>query len=234
MEEAPLIMSGTAAEVGIEIDRQLEILVGLGYPGLARTPQSQFRDAVDALREPLEELVVGAPLTLTQRAAFVLVVNGALVPVTKRVPLLALGGRPGTLNQHFADVDTFRAQVDVPSAPVYAVLAVERGDEFLDARPSAAAPAIAERGRSMLTIEEGIAFLHASPGALEKNRCFHTGASRSSDPRVPALWISARAPHLGWCWENNHHSWLGVASCAVRVGPTGETSVTSGAAPSRT
>jgi hypothetical protein len=69
----------------------------------------------------------------------------------------------------------------------------------------------------MLTMEEGLAFLHAVPAALEKNKCFHTGASRGTDKRVPALWISDRAPHLGWCWEHNHHTWLGVASTAERV-----------------
>ena len=69
----------------------------------------------------------------------------------------------------------------------------------------------------MLTIEEGLAFLHAVPEALEKNKCFHTGASRGTDRRVPALWISDRAPHLGWCWEHNHHTWLGVASAEERV-----------------
>ena len=36
-------------------------------------------------------------------------------------------------------------------------------------------------------------------------------------PRVPALWIADRAPHLGWCWENNHHTWLGVASAETRI-----------------
>jgi hypothetical protein len=220
-------VSITAAEIGIELGRQADTLVELGYPALAGMALPDFRAAIDALGGPLERAVVAPPDARGPGAAFVLVVNRSLVPATKRVSLLSLGGRPGTLSRHFADVDTFQAQVEVPAAPVYAVVSVERGDEFLDARPSEAGPVISERGRSMLTIEEGMSFLHAFPEALEKNRCFHTGASRSSDRRVPALWIAERAPHLGWCWENNHHTWLGVASCASRVGPAGETSVTS-------
>jgi hypothetical protein len=99
------------------------------------------------------------------------------------------------------------------------VVGVERGEEFCGVRPGEAAPVIAGRGRTMLTLEEGLAFLHAVPAALERNRCFHTGASRGTDKRVPAIWIADRAPHVGWCWEGNHHTWLGVASAAARVAP---------------
>lgn len=214
-----MTVSGIEAEIGTELDRQVEVLVALGYPALAGISEQDLRTAAAALRGPLEALVVDDPRARAGGAGFVLVVHRSLVPVTERVPLLSLDGRPGTLSRHLADVDTFRSVVELPHAPVYAVVGVERGDGFLDARPSEAARDIAERGRSMLTMEEGISFLHACPEALEKNRCFHTGASRSSDRRVPALWIAERAPHLGWCWENNHHTWLGVASCAARVGP---------------
>ena len=26
------------------------------------------------------------------------------------------------------------------------------------------------------------------------------------------MWISERAPKLGWCWDGNPHTWLGTAS----------------------
>ena len=139
------------------------------------------------------------------------------MPVSARVPLVALGGRPGVLNRHFSDVDTFEPVLDVPSAPVYAVLDVERGEEFCGVRPADATVTIAERGRTPITMDEGLCLLHAAPEALEKNKCFHTAASRGTDKRVPALWISKNAPTLGWCWEHNHHTWLGVASTGGRV-----------------
>ncbi|HYN94662.1 MAG TPA: DUF5701 family protein [Pilimelia sp.] len=31
------------------------------------------------------------------------------------------------------------------------------------------------------------------------------------------MWISGRAPKLGWCWEGNPHTWLGVASTGARI-----------------
>ncbi len=56
-----------------------------------------------------------------------------------------------------------------------------------------------------------------APHVLERNRCFMLSGSRRGDRRVPAMWISAGAPKLGWCWDGNPHGWLGVASAAGRV-----------------
>ena len=193
-----------------ELTRQADVLVGLGYPERVRT---EAKALLDPLRARLGDTVASEPAG----ASFVLVPGPSVLPVSARVPMLRLGERVGTLSRHFADVDTFRPTVEVPESPVYAVVAVERGEELCGVRPAEAAASIVDRGRTMLTMEEGLAFLHAVPAALEKNRCFHTGASRGTDRRVPALWISEKAPHLGWCWEHNHHTWLGVASAEKRV-----------------
>jgi hypothetical protein len=192
-----------------ELTRQTDVLVSLGYPDVVR---AQAAALLDPLRAHLGDDVSSAP----EGASFVLVTGTTLMPVSARVPLLRLKERAGTLSRHFADVDTFGPVLEVPDAPAYAVVGVERGEEFCGVRPAEAAEVLAGRGRTMLTMEEGLAFLHAVPEALEKNKCFHTGASRGTDKRVPALWISDKAPHLGWCWEQNHHTWLGVASTAGR------------------
>jgi hypothetical protein len=193
-----------------ELTRQADALVELGYP-------EQVRAGAQALASPLRALLEDEVDSEPARASFVLVPGRSMLPVSERVPMLRLGDRQGTLSRHFADVDSFAPVLEVPDGPVYAVVGVERGEEFCGVRPAEAAVSIADRGRSMLTIEEGLAFLHAVPEALEQNKCFHTGASRGTDRRVPALWISDRAPHLGWCWESNHHTWLGVASAEGRV-----------------
>ena len=94
---------------------------------------------------------------------------------------------------------------------------VDRGEEFLGVRPEEALPVVLARGRTPLTIEEGIALVTHAPQVLEKNRCFMLSGSRRGDRRVPAMWISERAPKLGWCWDGNPHDWLGVASAGGRV-----------------
>ena len=70
---------------------------------------------------------------------------------------------------------------------------------------------------AVATIDEGIAVVTHAPELLEQNRCFMLSGSRRPDRRVPAMWISERAPKLGWCWDGNPHSWLGVASATRRV-----------------
>lgn len=203
--------------VDTEIDRQTDTLVSLGYPTLAGLTEAELRAHIEPLRAPLATHVTDDPTPTAAHAPFVLVVNRTLVPVSARVGLVTLRDRPGVLNRHFADVDTFGPILDVPEAPIYAVVDVERGEEFCGVRPADAAVTIAERGRTPITMDEGLCFLHACPEALEKNKCFHTAASRGTDKRVPALWISKNAPTLGWCWEHNHHTWLGVASAGGRV-----------------
>jgi hypothetical protein len=65
----------------------------------------------------------------------------------------------------------------------------------------------------MLTMEEGPAFLHAVPAALEKNRAPPASVTSGCAPRR----VSAKAPHLGWCWRHNHHTWVGVAAAGDRL-----------------
>lgn len=75
----------------------------------------------------------------------------------------------------------------------------------------------ASRGRTPLTVAEGIALVTVHPETLEKNHCFSLGGSRKDDRRVPALWISKGAPHPGWCFAGAPHSWLGLASAGSRL-----------------
>ena len=103
------------------------------------------------------------------------------------------------------------------SAKAYLLTGVQRGEEFCGVRPEDALPVILGRGRTPLTIDEGIAVVAQAPHLLEKNKCFMLSGSRRSDRRVPAMWISEGAPKLGWCWDGNPHSWLGVASAAGRL-----------------
>jgi hypothetical protein len=138
------------------------------------------------------------------------------------VPLLRLAGsdRPGVIDRnHGGDpLEQYLPLPDlqVPEAPGYVVFDVDRGDEFRGVRPRDAVPIIRGRGRTPLTIHEGLAFALQQPASLERNRCYMLAGSRRSDKRVPALWISGKAPKLGWCWDGNLHTWLGIASAGAR------------------
>ena len=128
--------------------------------------------------------------------------------------LAALMFEPGELDR-FVAIDG----IEVPAGPSYLVKGIETGHDLRNIAPDDALTAIRERGRSPLTVEEGIALVAKHPEVLRKNHCFSLPGSRCGDKRVPAIWISDGAAKVGWCWAGNPHTWLGNASCAGRSSP---------------
>ena len=209
--------------LGLTFSQQVDRLVELGYPALAGLAEDDFRTRLAPLA-PLADQVEGA--AGVGRVPFILVVTSQVVDPYATVPLLALvkGGRPGVVDRNHAEGDLKTYQplpaLGVPDTAAYLIVDVERGEEFCGVRPEDALPVLTSRGRTPLTIDEGIALVTQAPHVLEKNKCFMLSGSRRHDRRVPALWISDRAPKLGWCWDGNPHSWLGVASAGSRVAVT--------------
>ena len=221
-----------ALDAAGEFDRQVRTLVALGYPALSGRSPEQFTELVAPLRaEAVARTGSAAPAeapaahdpAVTGRVPFVLVVGRELAPIEAAMPLTTLrGGRlPGFVDRSFEPGSLERFVATEETRPpgtdgVHLLFDVERGDEFCGFVPGDAMATLAGRGRTPLTIEEGIALLTHVPEILVKNKCFSTGGSRCGDRRVPALWISKRAPKLGWCWEGNPHTWLGMASAGAR------------------
>jgi hypothetical protein len=206
---------------GVSIDEQLRRLVDHGVPELAGLGAGEFRAHAGGLPD---------------EPGAVLVVHPALVPAATLATLLWSNGRPGFTVEDLTDLDRFEPHGGtVPDRPLYLVHDVERGDELANRSPDEALPAIAGRGRSPLTVSEGISWLLQEPDRLERNRCFMTIGSRKRkgpglDRRVPAIWISGGtgrdgkenrgAPKVGWCWAGNRHTWLGFASAQRRTPAT--------------
>ncbi|TWH01389.1 hypothetical protein L615_001900000700 [Nocardioides sp. J9] len=197
---------------------QLQRLVDLGLPALADVTPADLATATAGLD-------VGP--------GDVLAVHPALAPPSALAPLLSRQGKQGFVVHDMTDLDDFHPTPDVvvPDRPLYVVSGVDRGDDMANWSPEEAAPAIARRGRTPLTISEGISWLLQQPEVLEPNRCFMCIGSRKPRPkgydaRTPALWISGgtghdgparrNAPKVGWCWWRNRHTWLGFASAAGR------------------
>ncbi|HEX5860576.1 MAG TPA: DUF5701 family protein [Nocardioides sp.] len=211
------------AEPVQQFQHQVDRLVELGYPRLAGLDEPAFR----ALLAPLAGPAAG--IAHRDDVPFVVVVTRELVRPEDTVPLLRLAGgeKPGVVDRNHAPGDLATYQplpelgleaLDGGRAPrAYLLSGVQRGEEFCNVRPEDALPVIRGRGRTPLTIDEGIALVTHAPQLLEKNKCFMLSGSRRGDRRVPALWISENAPKLGWCWDGNPHSWLGVASAADRL-----------------
>lgn len=159
------------------------------------------------------------PRATLERVPLVVVVTRPLVVPEGSVPRTSSGGRAGSISHLLPDLSRFDPIEPVGTAPadVYLLVDVQRGGEHLDQPPAVALPAIMASGRTPLTVDEGISFVTQWPTSLAKNHCFSLAGSRCGDRRVPAIWLSKRAPLLGWCWEGAPHTWLGTASAAARL-----------------
>ena len=163
----------------------------------------------------------------------VLAIHPSLVTARRLAPLLTRAGKPGFVVEDLTDLEQFEPidGLDVPDAPLYLVEDVDRGDDLRNQSPTEALAEIGSRGRTPLTLNEGISWLLQDPKVLEPNHCFMTIGSRKRktrglDARTPAIWISGGtgrdgkerrgAPKVGWCWAGNRHTWLGFASARGR------------------
>ena len=200
-----------------EFTRQLGTLLANGYPELARTTSDAFTGWV----APLEERLSAVRATTNgSRIPFVIVVRGDVVSAERSLPLVELAGKRGVVRMEptrpaeFAAIDGLA----VPPGAAYLLVDVDTGRNTRNVTPDDALETILAANRTPLTIDEGVALVTHRPEVLEAREAFSILGSRRVDRRVPALWISAGHPRLGWCWSGNPHTWLGSASCATRIG----------------
>lgn len=173
---------------------------------------------------------VSSPSAPADHVPFVLVVvaspaTGAPLDLVAAAGAVTLGGRPAHLMiaedeiAGYVPIDGIELPVSDDGSPAFAYLLtdVDTGSELCNVRPEDALREIRRSGRTPLTIAEGVALVTARPDMLRPNKCFSLLGSRRGDQRVPAIWISQRAPKLGWCWDRNPHTWLGSASAGDRI-----------------
>ena len=174
--------------------------------------------AVESLADRVETLPTTSEVSPEDHIPFVLVVSTGL-PLDRAAGLIRLKTKPAALMIPEDELPQYRPieGVEVPESVAYLLTDIDTGTEFTDVRPEDAPVAITGRERTPLTSSEGIALVTQRPDMLRRNKCFSLLASRRGGQKVPAIWISANAPKLGWCWDRNPHTWLGSASAAFRV-----------------
>lgn len=197
-----------------ELDRQLALYAALGVTALGSAAPDVT--AVGRLRVALP--TADAPVGATDPAdhvPFVLVLD---VDPNDAAPAMRRGTRTGVSVIGREEAATYRpiGGVGVPAGP-YLLTDVDTGSDLCNVRPEEALGVIRSRGRTPLTLAEGIALTIVRPDLLRPNRCYSLLASRAGNQRVPAVWISERRAKLGWCWDRNPHTWLGAASAGGRA-----------------
>ena len=222
---APTSAAATSFDPGAspaeELDRQVLAYAESGVADLLGLDAEGLAALVAPLRAVVERDTsswADPPAKDDDDVAFLLVLR---VPdVNDAVPAMRRGKKLGVSVIDRDELATYQPVdgVEVPDADAYLLTGIDVGSEFLNVRPEEALVTIRERGRTPLTIAEGVALSTVRPDRLRPNRCFSLLGSRTgTNQRVPAVWISERRPKLGWCWDRNPHTWLGAASASARV-----------------
>ena len=202
-------------EAELEFDRQVDALVTTGLPEMLDLPEGCFRASLEPLRDLLPDLLPDP--SDGGRIPFVVVVPQ--LPVIEVLGAVHALGGSGFTTMAPDDVAAFRPlpELGIPRTP-YLLVDVDPGPDTLAQPPAEVLPRLVASGRSPLTIAEGLSVLVSDPGVLRSRNCFSLLGSRAGDERVPALWVSARRPRLGWCYRDAPQAWLGSASCGGRFG----------------
>jgi hypothetical protein len=203
---------------------QAERLVELGVHELAGIHAQDLRTLAGRLARRAASVEVDTLADADDGSApWVLVVPG--IDPGDLMPLVQARGRAGYVDMSPSTPDRFSVidSVEVPEAPIYLLRSFDPGDSLRNLPPSAAMQELRAAGREPLTIDEAVCAAVLVPDLLARKHAFSILASRSEDGpvlrSVPALWISRGAPRLGWCWNENPHTWLGSGSCAERIAP---------------
>jgi hypothetical protein len=202
-----------------DFDRQTERMLQLKY----NEPANKTIEKLLELLAPLRKQVENIPQTSTEQIPFIIVIKSSVVPPEKVMPLVEIKGVSGEVRMTPLGSADFSPipELDIPTGEAYLATNVDTGKKTLNVTPHKALEIFHKEKRSPLTIDEGVALVLQFPEVLtdkKKYNCFSVPGSRRNDQRVPAFWISYKKPRLGWCWDNNPHTWLGSASCSTRIG----------------
>jgi len=210
-----------AAPALAELDRQVRAYLEAGVASLLGLDEAGLTELVAPLRAAVERDGTSwhhEPGKEDDDVDFLLVLRTP--DINDAVPAMRRGAKTGVSVIDREEIVTYLPVegVEVPDVDAYLLTGIDAGSEFLNVRPEDALATVRERGRTPLTIAEGVALATVRPDRLRPNRCFSLMGSRTgTNQRVPAVWISERRPKLGWCWDRNPHTWLGAASASARV-----------------
>lgn len=205
-----------------EFDRQVELLS-------QRIRKNVFNYDLSELRKQSAELrpkIVKLDATQGVREGnipVVIVLRTQVISYDSLLCQIDHKGRKGYVEMTPKNPEDFLdiTSLSVPKSDLYALWDVDTGVSMLNISPSDSVDMLASRGRTPLTMYEGVLCTLAIPEILTDKQRFNAiqmpGSRIDSDQRVPSLWISKGAPRLGWCWFGNIHTWLATASCSERV-----------------
>lgn len=195
-----------------EIQQQLDRIVALGYPDVADMSAAAFRSLAKPLIQALEKNDLGTNILL--------VPTRELVSPESLISRTSINRMAGFTTMPPRDIASFLPHdgFEPPEGPFYVAIDPNVGTSYVNREPDVARKLIDSDERLPLTLEEGLVIVTQHPDWLENKSGFNLLGSRSTDGRVPSIWMSQGAPRLGAVWPNSRHTWLGNAYCIARRG----------------
>jgi hypothetical protein len=195
-----------------EAQQQLDRIVALGYPDVADMSDEAFRALARPIISALQATDVGTHILL--------VPTHELVSPESLIARTSINRMAGFTTMPPRDIASFQPQdgFEPPEGPFYLVIEPHTGTAYVNREPHVARKLIDSDERLPLTLEEGLAIATQHPDWLVKKNGFNLLGSRSTDGRVPSIWMSQNSPRLGAVWPNSRHTWLGNAYCMARRG----------------
>ena len=193
------------------VQGQLDVIVNLGYPKVADMSIRAFVALAQPLLAALDRIEIADDVLLVPTRE--LVSPDSLIARTSIRRNAGFSTMPSRDIESFVPVD-FRP----PEGPFYIVVNPHTGTKYVNREPDVARKLMDSDGFQPLALEEGIAIATQHPDWLVRKNGFNLLGSRSSDGRVPAIWMSQGSPRLSSIWPTSRHTWLGNAYCSGRKG----------------
>lgn len=190
---------------------QLEKIVALGYPDVADMTVDSFVALAQPLLAALDEIEIADDVLL--------VPTRELISPQSLIARTSIGRNAGFSTMPPRDIASFLPEGFMPpEGPFYIVIHPHTGSRYVNREPDVARKLIDSDGFQPLTLEEGLAIATQRPEWLSSRNGFNLLGSRSSDGRVPSIWMSQGSPRLGSMWPTSKHTWIGNAYCLARRG----------------
>jgi hypothetical protein len=210
-----------AREMRSLLGQRAETLVRLGIPRLIGLADQDFASRIDLLGSLLDP---GLEVSLTGNIPLCIAFRPGSVDLPGVMSRIEAKSAKGVIDMTPLSPEAFDVidEVRIPSGEFYLLIDVDTGRDLLNVSPEDALAAMRKRGRTPLTLEEGVALTAQYPELLTDKARYNCiqmpGSRKRGDQRVPSIWFSRGEPRLGWCWDRNIHTWLGSASAAFRLG----------------
>ncbi|MCV9939875.1 DUF5701 family protein [Boseaceae bacterium BT-24-1] len=211
----------TPRQLNALLEHQAKKLLDKGFHELCGATEGDFISRMEGLASLLD---IAGEIPISGNVPLCVAFRPGVVNLVDAMARIEAKSATGVVEMTPLSPDAFHVidRIQLPHDEFYLLLDIDTGRDLLNVSPEASLAIIERRGRTPLTMEEGVALTTQHPELLTDKKDYNciqmAGSRKAGDQRIPSIWFSKGRPRLGWCWDRNVHTWLGSASAAFRLG----------------